>query len=604
MAERQQIVSVSQIDQTLEEGARYHAAGRLRRAARCYRRALAMDPGRADVLHRLGVLALQSSDARGAAEFLQQAVTLKPADAPALCDLGNALVSSGRVDEAIRVLRKAIESEPNLAAAHCNLGTALKVSGDLAGAETAFRQAIAIDATMAQAESNLGGVLADRAEFEDAAAHCRAAIALIPDYAEAHNNLAAARKGLNRFGDAEISARRALQLNPHFPEAWSTLGSILYAMLNLDDAEAAFRHALDLKPAYADAACNLGGVLYCRGQVDDAVKAFESAIAIDPDCADAHLNLGKLHLLAKDLSRFWDVYDWRWRSKDQICARRPFSQPTWDGTPLDGKHVLCWAEQGIGDEIMFAGLIPEIAEQAADVTVEVDARLVPLLARSFPDVHVIARRDPPEEKLGAGRFDVQTSMIEAARRLRPSFEQFKPIERFLVPDAGRIEECRTRYDAAGPGAKIGIAWWSRHPTLSRHYSIDLAKLVRTIARPDVTIINVQYGDHRKALEDATRDTGIPIVNDPTIDPLKDLDGFAAQIAALDAVVTIDNSTLPMAAGLGKPVIGMLSYVCDWRWFSNTEECLWYPTVQLVRQDCAGNWDSVIENVGNRIAKLV
>ena len=89
-----------------------------------------------------------------------------------------------------------------------------------------------------------------------------------------------------------------------------------------------------------------------------------------------------------------------------------------------------------------------------------------------------------------------------------------------------------------------------------------------------------------------------------VDPLKDLDNFAAQIAALDLIISVDNSTVHMAGALGKPVWILLSYVPDWRWMLNRKDSPWYPTVKLFRQPSLGDWKSVLNQIKDELARFI
>jgi len=80
------------------------------------------------------------------------------------------------------------------------------------------------------------------------------------------------------------------------------------------------------------------------------------------------------------------------------------------------------------------------------------------------------------------------------------------------------------------------------------------------------------------------------------DQFSNIDIFAAQIAAMDMVVTIDNSTAHLAGALGVPAIVLLPFASDWRWLQMREDSPWYPTLRLFRQPKRGDWQSVLQRV--------
>jgi ADP-heptose:LPS heptosyltransferase len=118
-------------------------------------------------------------------------------------------------------------------------------------------------------------------------------------------------------------------------------------------------------------------------------------------------------------------------------------------------------------------------------------------------------------------------------------------------------------------------------------------------RPDIRWVSLQYGDHDK-LENQAAVANAPIFIDRSVDQFSNMDVFAAQIAAMDMVVTIDNSTAHLAAALGIPTWLLLPFAPDWRWLLTREVTPWYPTMRLFRQPRRGDWQSVIQRVKNAL----
>jgi len=117
--------------------------------------------------------------------------------------------------------------------------------------------------------------------------------------------------------------------------------------------------------------------------------------------------------------------------------------------------------------------------------------------------------------------------------------------------------------------------------------------------PGAVFINLQYGEHRQEIEEAEATYGVSIHTDCSIDPLSDIDGFAAQVAAMDAVVTIQNATLYVAAGLGVPTFAFASPVPDWRWFGQ-DHSPWHENVDLYRYMDSDGWAPALSNVASRL----
>jgi ADP-heptose:LPS heptosyltransferase len=153
--------------------------------------------------------------------------------------------------------------------------------------------------------------------------------------------------------------------------------------------------------------------------------------------------------------------------------------------------------------------------------------------------------------------------------------------------------------------KIGISWrGGKDPKVERIRSIPLEQWELLLSIPCIHFVNLQYGDCSSELNEANKRFGITIYNWEDVDPLKDLDNFAAQIAALDLVISIDNSTVHMAGALGKPIWTLLPFSPDWRWMLNREDSPWYPTMRLFRQSSPGDWESVIVKVKDELLNLL
>ena len=140
-----------------------------------------------------------------------------------------------------------------------------------------------------------------------------------------------------------------------------------------------------------------------------------------------------------------------------------------------------------------------------------------------------------------------------------------------------------------------------HPA-GRRVSAPLSAWGPILSSLDATFISLQYGRHDAEIDAARAAFGVNIHRDFNINPLTDLDGFAAQVDAMDAVVTVDNSTLPMAAGLGKPVFGLMACSADWRWLFDREDSPWYPTLKIFRQAKAGDWSAAIDGAAAALRK--
>src|SRR5581483_9080743 len=142
--------------------------------------------------------------------------------------------------------------------------------------------------------------------------------------------------------------------------------------------------ALAIEPELADAHCNRGMALDALDRPNEAIAAYERALSLNPAHAQAGMNKAVACLSVGRFAEGWELFENRWRAVANNVPR-PYPQPRWDGRPVRGT-LLVWGEQGLGDQIIYAGMVPALSRRADAVVLEVEPRLVPLFRRSFPGV--------------------------------------------------------------------------------------------------------------------------------------------------------------------------------------------------------------------------
>jgi len=382
--------------------------------------------------------------------------------------------------------------------------------------------------------------------------------------------------------------RNAIAINQKQAAYHCNLGTVLQSQGELQEAAKCYKRALALQPELAEVHSNLGNIFQAQDKLDEAVASHERALTLKPGLAEAHYNLGLAQLLKSDFSSGWQNLEWRWQTKDHQTPMRTYPQPLWLGEKLASGDLLIWGEQGIGDEIMFAGLIPDAIRSGNHCMLDCDPRLQPLFARSFPNVDVVSGANPKPDTaahLPSGSLP---------RLFRPTTAAFAATTSpYLMADPVARERFRACY--ADGRRLLGLAWHTKNRKTGRDRSIDLSLFAPLFARPDIRWVSLQYGDH-DALENQTAAAHAPLLIDRSVDQLANIDSFAAQIAAMDMVITIDNSTAHLAGALGVPVWVLLPFARDWRWLQAREDSPWYPAMRLFRQPKPGDWQSVLQKV--------
>jgi tetratricopeptide (TPR) repeat protein len=383
-------------------------------------------------------------------------------------------------------------------------------------------------------------------------------------------------------------ARDALAREPGSYEALLLQGR---ARQKLHDAEGAMRDfdaALRLRPDDAELHDYLGALRQELGQLPAALAGYERALELRPDFPLAAFHRALARLTAGDFARGWDDYELRLLGAPAAAG----GPPRWEGSPLAGRGILVAREQGLGDEIMFASMLPQLAAQAARCVVECDPRLLALFRRSFPSVSFFGS--------GAGGapgpVDCAIEAGSLARHFRRRPEDFPRHEGYLRADPEAVARWRARLDALGPELKIGLSWQGGVRKTRRPLrSLELEELLPLLRLPGLRFVSLQYTPEARAeVDDLKARHGIAIEHWP--EAIDDLDQTAALVCALDLVASVCTSLVHLAGALGRPAWVLTPVGPEWRYGSSGESMPWYPSVRLFRQGEYRQWAPVVEAV--------
>jgi tetratricopeptide (TPR) repeat protein len=486
----------------------------------------------------------------------------------------------------------------DVVAAHVNLGVALAARGHHADAIEHYRQALALHPELAEVHANLGNALRALGRSEEAIDAWRAAVALKPGLAKAHMSLGNALLALGRFDEAIPCYDAVLALAPDRTTAHVHRGNALEALGRYDEAVASYRRALALEPDLAEAHYNLANVLRTTGEIAQAFHHYDRALSINPGLVKASYNKGLLCLHTGRLAEGWELYGHRWAA--QGLAPRPDHThlPRWTGEPV--RSLLVWGEQGLGDQILYAGLVTDLTERVATIGLAVERRLVALLTRSLPRVQVFA--------LGGGldfAWDAQAPVGDLGTYLRRNFADFPGRESYLLADRERATALRTRLARDGRRV-IGLSWRRGRAKGAGMTGARLIDFASVLHLPGCRFIDLQYGDTTAEREFVCRETGVEIERVEEIDNTNDIDGLAALIAACDVVVTIGNVTAHLAGALGTATFAFIPFDRGWLWywFKDRTDSPWYPRARVAHQARGQAWAELVAASCEDVAKAV
>jgi hypothetical protein len=260
---------------------------------------------------------------------------------------------------------------------------------------------------------------------------------------------------------------------------------------------------------------------------------------------------------------------------------------------VQGKRLVLYREQGLGDVIQFARFARTFAEAGARVTILAFPALRRLLKSLGDDIEIVSDGSPVEG-------DFALPLMSAPALLGTTLETALSHVPYLNAPAALREVWRERVRGAAPrGLRVGLTWsgnvrhvndWAR--------SIPFETLSPLFDVPDVTYFSLQ-NEVRPAEE-------VSFTNSGVVDfraHLTDFAETAALVSELDVVISVDTSVAHLAGALGKPLWVLLAKRVDWRWMATGDTSPWYPNACLFRQTAPGDWESAIDSVRAALTKL-
>jgi Flp pilus assembly protein TadD len=502
---------------------------------------------------------------------------------------GLKLSSQGRHAEAIAQFETALAQTPDDTKVLFALGNTANVLGLAGPAEQFFRRVLALEPGRKEAIVNLANLLRSAGQQD-------AAIALLDP---------------------------ALAREPESPELLLTLGSCWREKGDIRTASAHYQAALAIRPNYVPALANLADLRADAGDRQEARTLYDQAIKADPKNPQARLNRAILHLLNGDLKDAWRDY----AARIDVPGKVPVPEqrlPLWTGGPLKRVRLLVRSEQGIGDQVIFAGLVPDLAARArgegGSVILECEPRLVSLFARSFPDVAV----RPAAIKNIAGVPVADYGWLKAAggaaaailmgslpKYLRPTLQSFPRPHQFLVPDPQERTRWRSVFektpdekntDKKNTGKKIiGISWRSGkfgdgERALQYAPLRDWADFLRDC---DANFVCAQYGATDEEIAALEQMSGRKILVPENLDQKNELDRTCAMLSALDVLVSAPTAVSWLAAGAGVRTMKIL-FSDVWTAMGRDYEPF-APACECLSPATRGDWPSLFAEVVIRLS---
>lgn len=495
-------------------------------------------------------------------------------------------------DDAQKECALALTEDPKNYDAHILMAALKSREAELDTAAHHLELAVSMDPNRTDARFNLGKVYRESERYDEAVNLLEKVTDEWPDRTDAWVELGKTYEKYGYIKETISAFEKAMQLGEAGYKFWHALGTAYLNNANYEQANTALQKAVDLEPSFAPSWVNLAITLENQSQIHESIEIYQALLNLESDYHEAAFRNALALLTTGALNNGWSAYAKRHTWPRSRTSHGQCDAPFWSGESITDKSLLIWTEQGPGDEILLGSMIPDMIQKCENITIGCSDRLAPLFSRSFPDCRVVVRNenDLPQNKIC--HVDVQASLTELGKNLRPTLESFSDCRPYLKVEKERSNTLRAKYSNNNLERPIiGISWRSDNEVAGRHKSTQLAEWNDLISAIDADFVSLQYGEtekERKALEGLG---GRHLISDPDINPMTDMDAFAHQVAAMDLVISTSNTTVHVAGALGHEVWTLVPEGTGrpWYWFLDRNDCLWYPSMRLYRQPQAGDW---------------
>lgn len=369
-------------------------------------------------------------------------------------------------------------------------------------------------------------------------------------------------------------------------------GEEAYHKGQFEQAYGFYREAIELRNRSADIMADLGATAERLGRLDEAVDWLRKAIELNPALARAHHSLAHSLMFQGNYAEGFRKYEYRWQALPM--EKIAFAQPEWDGSPLAGRHLVVYAEQGLGDTFQFLRFLRRLRGEKVTFYTRLLPQLRAVLGGLAWDGEVTDQE--PQS------FDVHAPLMSLPGLLGLGAGDIGETEPYIVADKALTAAWAKRLD--GQGLKVGINWQGNPVgAIDLGRSLPLRALEPLSHVPGIRLISLQRLNGTDQLRQLPAGMTVETLGDDVDTSAGAFMDTAAIMANLDLVVTSDTSIAHLAGALGRPLWILLQKVPDWRWGLDGDSSDWYPTARLFRQEEAGNWVTPVTAVAEGLRAL-
>ena len=597
------IGSSTKIQRLLKEASLLCHSGKFNEAKEIYQALLELIPNHPEVLGNLGTIELQRGNNDLGISYLTIALKSNPIEIKFIINLANAYISINKFTEALEQLESAEKISPNLLNILYNKARALRGLNEFDAAITYLNKCLTLDPDNYLVLCDLALLFTQKENFQVAKEVYSKAIQINPENYLTYYNRGSCYQKLNELQNALEDYDIVIQKNAIFEPALFNKYKILTIQKLFNGALNSINYLIELDPKNTTYLLERALVYQEFNKLANALSDYDQVQLINPISKDANEAKEKKSYIQLSLNLFehgWRLYENRWSNRDRLIS----SKPELKDFSITKKVIFIWAEQGLGDQILFSSLLKNALNTENNFIISLDPRLINIYARSFSwasNIKFVSK----EDSLAETEYDFHIPLGSLGKFFRNSIQDFdKHPVAYLKADGKKTNLLKEKIWVKN--YKIcGIAWKSMSAILSSEKSLALDQLIPIFSLPNILFINLQYGEIAEEIKKIFDEYKIKIQTIDEIDNFKDIDGLTSLINSCDFIVTTSNITAHIAGALNKKTFLLLPFGIGkiWYWGQSGDQTMWYPSIEIFRKTCSDSWKDSIENLSNKIRSL-
>lgn len=407
------------------------------------------------------------------------------------------------------------------------------------------------------------------------------------------------KKAENNYDEAKTIFQKCLAIDKEFVNAYISSASIYKNENNFSECISLLNKVIDIDGNNSKALLELGIIYSHLGEVKKGISLLKQSLVIDPLNHETKFNLSQMQIYNKELKEGWINFKSRWHYHNFKSV--PFKSSKKQLTNLNElRNIFIWAEQGIGDQIMYGSILSEISKLSKKVTVKFDKRLIKIFERKHKNINFIDNNAKIDEE----QYDAHLPLGDLGYFFRKDEESFNKVN-FPYIDVNEKICLRVKSTYHNQNKTIvGISWTSKNEEIGQDKSIKLTDLMPILNLKNLTLLDLEYNESENDKSNLYKNSGLKLNRFKDLDYFNDILGVSSIINSCDVVITCSNVNAHISGALGKKTFLLLPIGKGrlLNWCSKKNHSLWYPSIKIFKQTKPGDWSNPVIKIKEEILK--